>query len=54
MHRELAGFAAILGPAYVQAGPFPEEGVAVTFDVVQQFSDNIDACKKEQVGMISV
>ncbi|KAK3815373.1 MAG: microtubule associated protein-domain-containing protein [Benniella sp.] len=48
LHRELADYTNILGPTYVQAGPYPEEGAAVTFDVVQQFSDNIEACKKEQ------
>ncbi|KAG0326374.1 hypothetical protein BGZ99_009614 [Dissophora globulifera] len=48
LHRELAGYSKILGPTYVQPGPYPEEGAAVTFDVVQQFSDNIAACEKEQ------
>ncbi|KAF9926828.1 hypothetical protein BGZ65_007091, partial [Modicella reniformis] len=53
LHHELAEYETILGSAYVQAGPFPEEGAAVTFDVVQQFSNNIDACKKEQKRRMS-
>ncbi|KAF8937852.1 hypothetical protein BGZ58_002060 [Dissophora ornata] len=54
LHRELTEYAKILGPAYVQSGPYPDEGAAVTFNVVQQFSDNIDACEKEQKRRISV
>ncbi|KAF9958930.1 hypothetical protein BGZ72_010611 [Mortierella alpina] len=48
LHQQLSEYATILGPSYVQPGPYPEEGVAVTFDVVRQFSDNIAACEKEQ------
>ncbi|KAG9326874.1 hypothetical protein KVV02_001398 [Mortierella alpina] len=48
LHQKLSEYATILGPSYVQPGPYPEEGVAVTFDVVRQFSDNIAACEKEQ------
>ncbi|KAF9357462.1 hypothetical protein BGX34_009357 [Mortierella sp. NVP85] len=54
LHRELSDYANILGSTYVQAGPYPEEGAAVTFDVVQQFSDNIEACKKEQKRRLSL
>ncbi|KAF9115005.1 hypothetical protein BGX27_009224 [Mortierella sp. AM989] len=48
LHRELEEYVKILGPSYVQSGPFPQEGDDVTFDVIQQFSDNIAACEKEQ------
>ncbi|KAF9208640.1 hypothetical protein BGZ49_008208 [Haplosporangium sp. Z 27] len=48
LHRKLEEYVGILGPTYVQSGPFPKEGDAVTFDVIQQFSDNIVACEKEQ------
>ncbi|KAG0370829.1 microtubule associated protein-domain-containing protein [Gamsiella multidivaricata] len=54
LHRELSGYATVLGPTYVQPGPYPEEGAAVTFDVIQQFSDNIDACQREQKRRIGV
>ncbi|KAF9410563.1 hypothetical protein BGZ94_001604 [Podila epigama] len=49
LHRELSSFVPILGTSYVQPGPYPEEGARVTFDVEQQFSDNIEACQKEQI-----
>ncbi|KAF9191309.1 hypothetical protein BGZ51_007487 [Haplosporangium sp. Z 767] len=54
LHGKLTEYATILGPSYVQPGPFPEEGAAVSFDVVQQFSDNIAACEEEQKRRISV
>ncbi|KAF9354039.1 hypothetical protein BGX26_008192 [Mortierella sp. AD094] len=48
LHKKLEEYVKILGSTYVQSGPFPEEGDDVTFDVFQQFSDNIAACEKEQ------
>ncbi|KAI1321178.1 hypothetical protein EDD11_007744 [Mortierella claussenii] len=38
LHRELSEYAAILGPSYVQPGPYPEEGAAVTFEVKRRVS----------------
>ncbi|KAF9905124.1 hypothetical protein EC991_002010 [Linnemannia zychae] len=49
LYRELAAYIAILGPAFVHPGPYPEEGAEVSFEVVQTFSDNIAMCEKEQV-----
>ncbi|KAG0216492.1 hypothetical protein BGX28_000006 [Mortierella sp. GBA30] len=54
LHKQLVDYVSILGPSYVQPGPYPEEGAAVTFDVFQQFSDNIAACEKEQKRRISI
>ncbi|KAF9164566.1 hypothetical protein BGX21_007766 [Mortierella sp. AD011] len=54
LHRKLEEYVEILGPTYVQSGPFPEEGDGVTFEVFQQFSDNIAACEKEEKRRKSV
>ncbi|KAG0051541.1 hypothetical protein BGZ83_003582 [Gryganskiella cystojenkinii] len=48
LHQRLSSFVSILGPSCVQPGPNPEEGAIVTFDVVQQYEDNIATCEKEQ------
>ncbi|KAG0297130.1 hypothetical protein BGZ96_007681 [Linnemannia gamsii] len=48
LHEELEKFIPILGPAFVNPGPVPEEGAEVSFEVVQTFSDNIAECEKEQ------
>ncbi|KAG0002859.1 hypothetical protein BGZ79_002164 [Entomortierella chlamydospora] len=54
LHRKLEEYVEILGSTYVQSGPFPEEGDGVTFEVFQQFSDNIAACEKEEKRRKSV
>ncbi|KAG0311808.1 hypothetical protein BGZ97_011626 [Linnemannia gamsii] len=48
LHEELEKFIPILGPAFVNPGPVPDEGAEVSFEVVQTFSDNIAECEKEQ------
>ncbi|KAG9068009.1 hypothetical protein KI688_011600 [Linnemannia hyalina] len=48
LHKELETYIPILGPAFVNPGPFPEEGAEVSFEVMQTFSDNIAECEKEQ------
>ncbi|KAF9583180.1 hypothetical protein BGW38_010076, partial [Lunasporangiospora selenospora] len=54
LYRQLAEYRTVLGPTFVQPGPYPEEGAAVSFDVVQQFTDNIEACEKEKKRRASV
>jgi hypothetical protein len=52
LHEELEKFIPILGPAFVNPGPVPDEGAEVSFEVVQTFSDNIAECEKEQVRFL--
>ncbi|KAF9436959.1 hypothetical protein BGZ76_002410 [Entomortierella beljakovae] len=54
LHKELEQYVKILGPTYVQSGPFPDEGDEVTFNIVVQFTDNISACQTEQKRRQSV